>query len=408
MLTTSRFCATDLDKVQGWAFQKTFEFLVLDHPEVWPKWREAKHSLPTVDLDFEGISGLFPGGIWPAPINLETAFIENPKLQIASNSEVARAALLEIFSRYNDLIELFRGGYLIANRFDHDAGKIKLFTPSFWASGKIHVELKDGHIFEEYSYKKAKFENISVSRRRFDLGSYHKKSLSDVFRNFVLFDRSLAELEGVTNHEPEYSTRAYKPGVFWEINGGSLLWWPMWLRYGTGPLPNHKSSKSEKFDFLLSDLLNVFLAPLENGEVVATGLNNSDQLIPIPPTFWTCSELFLHASNHSIGWQNDTDNDGARTEFQVRFTDVVLNVDDGALKSSIDCVPDERPTAMKASDAEIERLLTVQFENEWRKKADIVDEINDQTRAGKRRIVRVWDYLVKKYPNRSKPGPRKK
>lgn len=409
------FSANDLDKIHGWTLRQLFQRFVVEHPAVWEKWHAAIYERPDFDLNVEDVSKLLPDAVWPLNVNPETLSKTLCATRNARGSEKAVVAVQEIFIRYNAMIDLFRGGFLIAAGTDTHFKKTKTIEANWWWACHAAIDLKSNALISKLGPEpSASYSAINIDRRTVDFSAYNGRPLSEAFHMLVLKDHALYCATQTGNEPTQFLFGNATLGIFWRPDNNSATWWPLELAGYIGKLPNATSDHAYFCECIVSDLLRQFLAPVRNGDVVATGLNASDQYIKIPKTLWWRPQAYINSLHSSLGWREDPDEDAPNPKMQTRFTDIELSLAEQHSPQFATAEADVEKEVQKqatsgnsASDAEITRLIENEFARAWRPKRKIVPEIAAQTGASKRRVSRFWDALTASYPERSKPGRRK-
>ena len=410
----AEFFSSELDDVRDWSLRQLFERFVLEHPAVWQKWRDAAYERPNLDLNFEEVSAVLPGAVWPMRVNAKKLAQEVCERRDAAGSSKAEIAVEEIFVRYNGMIDLLRGGFLVATAKGRVSGKTKPIASNQWWRANQAVNLALNAVVDVDDLQETPdVSTLSINRRTVDLSEYEGRQLDFAFQLTVLKDPTLSFPISAAGTQVSNVIEYAKMGVYWQPGEDSPFWWPLDFAGRDGLLPDGSGNREGLWACMLSDRMRQFLKPLRNGEVEAVGLNAGDQYITIPKTVWAAYEAHINSLRPSLGWLEEASPETPNPRMRTRFTDIEFRV---AKKPELTCpTPDTEadvsesvvPLA-RASDARVIQLLKEEFSGSWRPKGEAVSGIVEQTGASKRRVLHLWDSVVVDYPERRKAGRRKK
>lgn len=415
-----------LEEVKGWSLRHLFERFVLQHPDVMDNWTNAINAYERVpfDLSFEDIVPMLPTVQWA--VRLDAEILTQQIAQMADEPIRGRSelALWSLFTRYNALIDLLRAGFLRAQAVCSLSEKTIFVGSELWWSNLYVLDLEAGSImiarpdglFERY-------KALRVSRTSISPEILNGLSLSDAFLQMVLRDVGVRCAADRVEEKSLVDAGHAVMGIYWSGRKHHPFWWPVALANRGGPLPDGSQSNEALFVAAVADRFNQFLAPLVSGRVVATGLNLNDQLLEIPRTVWTEESTCIHCHAHSVGSLPD---DGLLpvTTIDTRFRNIELaaKVEPSQIAGSSEPqskFPSEQSVKAdranrsdaatsvqkKASNAEIDRLLKLEFKKSYRPKGKIIAEISDMSGASRRRVLHRWDEIApieRRYPGRRK------
>jgi len=417
-----------IEEVQRWSLRQLFERFVLQHPDVIESWTEAIVAYERVpyDLSFDEIFSLLPTAQWTLRLDagkLVQQIIYTTGHPIEGKAE---SALWLLLTKYNAMIDLLRAGFLKAEAIGANTDKARSISPDLWWSGKYVLNLETSALLaRDPNGLFDDFRELKLSRALRRPDQFDGLSLSDAFREAVLWDAGVRCVAHYVEEESHIDARHAVMGVFWSGQDHHTCWWPVALAHRGQPLPSGSDHNETLFVAAIADRIRQFLAPLRAGDVVAKGLNLSDQPLSIPRTVWGEEETCIHSFEHSIGRLGEGKFVSV-SGVDIRFQNVELEVKNktkhvprspelsaGATSDAETQRPESSnrtaPHQKLASDAKIERLLRSELQKPYRPKSQIISDIVSSVQTSNRRVLRIWDAIVPaEFPERTQSGPRKK